>query len=254
MSNITLTQEVCIQIFAVCAERYPNWDERCGRMPPSVYNGGMRASDKAYETLRDEILDGTISPGTVLGEVEQSERLGVSRTPLREALARLAAEGLAIQQRGRGTVVSDVSLDHVEDLFELRSALEVQAARLAARRVTAQQEASFLELALRFRTASQVDAGFVATDYYALAASLDAAIDEAVRNDYLANALKGLRTHLARVRRLAQDQPTRLAASASEHALIAEAIAQGSPELAEAATRVHLNQSLQHIQKQTAHS
>lgn len=220
----------------------------------SVYTMvGMRASDKAYEQLRDEILDGVISPGTVLGEVEQSERLGVSRTPLREALARLAADGLAVQQRGRGTVVTDVSLDHVVDLFELRTALEVQAARLAARRITTEQADSFLALAGRFRVASRVEAGFVPSDYYQLASSLDTAIDDAVQNEYLANALKGLRTHLARVRRLAQDDPERLAASANEHALIAESIAQGSPELAEAATLVHLSQSLQHIQSQPAH-
>lgn len=210
----------------------------------------MRASDKAYEQIRDEILDGAISPGTLLGEVEQSERLGVSRTPIREAFARLAADGLAVQQRGRGTVVTDVSLDHVEDLFELRTALEVQAARLAAARVSPEQADTFISLAARFRAASHVEAGFVPTDYYQLASSLDTAIDEAVHNDYLANALRGLRTHLARVRRLAQDNPERLAASSNEHALIAESIAKGSPQLAEAATLVHLSQSLQHIQHQ----
>ena len=57
-------------------------------------NERMRASDRAYLTLRTEIIDAELSAGTVLAEVEQSTRLGVSRTPLREALSRLAAEGL----------------------------------------------------------------------------------------------------------------------------------------------------------------
>src|SRR5690606_23152034 len=94
----------------------------------------MRASDKAYEELRTDIVEWRLRPGAVLGEVEQAERLGVSRTPLREALARLVADGLAVQQRGRGAVVSDVSLEHVDDLFALRRALEIESARIAARR------------------------------------------------------------------------------------------------------------------------
>ena len=55
----------------------------------------MRASDRAYATLLDEIQSGILRPGAVLGEVEQAARLGVSRTPLREAIGRLRAEGLA---------------------------------------------------------------------------------------------------------------------------------------------------------------
>jgi DNA-binding GntR family transcriptional regulator len=65
-----------------------------------------------------------LPPGTVLAEVEQSdERLGVSRTPLREALGRLTAEGLPAPQRGRGVVVTEISLDQADELFELREAL-----------------------------------------------------------------------------------------------------------------------------------
>jgi DNA-binding GntR family transcriptional regulator len=94
----------------------------------------MRASDRAYSALREQILDGRLEPGTVLAEVEQSTRLGVSRTPLREALARLGADGLVSAHSGRGVVVTEVSVDRVAELFEVRGALEEQAARLAARR------------------------------------------------------------------------------------------------------------------------
>jgi len=73
----------------------------------------MRASDKAYAALRDDIIEWRLAPGTVLAEVEQSERLGVSRTPLREALSRLSAEGLTTTAGGRGVVVSDISLDDI---------------------------------------------------------------------------------------------------------------------------------------------
>src|SRR5699024_10255537 len=97
-----------------------------------VYTQIMRASDRAYARLREEIIDGALEPGTVLGEVEQSARLGISRTPLREALARLVADGLAETSRGRGLLVTAVSLAEAPRLFDLRIALETLAARRAA--------------------------------------------------------------------------------------------------------------------------
>src|SRR5699024_12715824 len=64
---------------------------------PDVYTRGVRASDRAYLTLREEIIEGALAPGSVLGDVEQSARLGLSRTPRREALGRLVADGLSEQ-------------------------------------------------------------------------------------------------------------------------------------------------------------
>ncbi|WP_431711631.1 GntR family transcriptional regulator [Glutamicibacter uratoxydans] len=207
----------------------------------------MRASDKAYESLRQDIVSWRLVPGTVLAEVEQSARLGVSRTPVREALARLVADGLAIQQRGRGVVVSEVSLDHLTDLFDLRRALECEAARLACH---SQRAAEFTELAELFAAAaSTTDLEQRAEEYYHLVARLDELTDLAANNSYLASALRSLRVHLQRVRRLAKDHPARLASSANEHAQIAQAIARGDATLAQAAVTLHLHQSFQHITK-----
>src|SRR5688500_10178468 len=94
----------------------------------------MRASDRAYRALREEILDGVLAPGTALAEVEQANRLGVSRTPVREALARLEADGLATAASPRVLQVSELSAASITALYELREALEEQAARLAAMR------------------------------------------------------------------------------------------------------------------------
>src|SRR5690625_1312291 len=93
----------------------------------------MRASERAYEALRRDILNWDLPPGSVLAEVELSERLGVSRTPVREAVAKLIADGLADAQRGRGTVVTDVSLDDLADMFVLRRVLETESAKQAAK-------------------------------------------------------------------------------------------------------------------------
>lgn len=204
----------------------------------------MRASDKAYEALRTDIVEWRLRPGAVLGEVEQAERLGVSRTPLREALARLTADGLAVQQRGRGVVVSDVSHEHVDDLFALRRALEVESARIAARKADPK---TFLSLRQRFVEAGSPSDTDSREAYYQLAGELDQSIDAAVNNPYIEQSLRSLRVHLARVRRLAQDDPERLATSALEHAAIAEAIAAQNPEVAAAATQLHLHHSLEHI-------
>jgi DNA-binding GntR family transcriptional regulator len=232
----------------------------------------MRASDRAYATLLHEIQSGALPPGAVLGEVEQAARLGVSRTPAREAIGRLVADGLVAQQSPRVTAVTDFDAADIRALFEVRRALEESTARLAALRG---DPAVFAELAGAFagvrpgrnaggeRSAfdrvsvlappreSEAEAlgpehaGMSAVDaYYALIARFDAALDAAVGNAYFTSALRTIRTHLARARRLARDNRERLAASAAEHRLIAEAIASGDPDLAAHATHVHLHHAL----------
>lgn len=203
----------------------------------------MRASEQAYRVLRDEIVHWHLPPGAALAEVDLALRLKMSRTPVREALARLVADGLAVAVGGRGLEVAPLDRAGIRRLYELRQALEVQAARLAAGRRDA---TVFAELAAQCRAISLAPAG---TDpdrvaYYDLVGRLDAAIDAAVDNDYLVAALRSARIHAARVRRAAQDNPARLTAAALEHAAIAEAVAAGDPELAEHTTYLHLHNSL----------
>lgn len=198
------------------------------------------AGDRAYASLLEEIQSGELPAGSVLGEVEQAARLGVSRTPLREALRRLAADGLVVQQSPRVTVVADLDAGDIRSLFEIRRALEETSARLAAVRGDA---ALFAALADDF---AQVDLARVEgrDAYYALIARFDGALDAAVDNDYIASALRTVRTHLVRVRRMAKDKPARLAASAAEHRTIAQALAARDGDLAAHATHVHLHNAL----------
>lgn len=198
----------------------------------------MRASDRAYRALLEEIQSGALRPGSVLAEVEQAARLGVSRTPLREALGRLAADGLVAQASPRVTVVTDIDVGDIRELFEVRRALEETAARLAAVRGDAGAFAALADEFARVEPAAEADA------YYGLIARFDDALDAAVANDYLTGALRNVRTHLVRVRRLARDNPARLAASALEHRLIASAIAARDADLAAHATHVHLHDAL----------
>ncbi|MEI3844819.1 MULTISPECIES: GntR family transcriptional regulator [unclassified Microbacterium] len=207
-----------------------------------VQEGQQRAGERAYAALLDGIQSGDLPAGTVLGEVEQAARLGVSRTPLREALRRLAAEGLVVQQSPRVTVVAPIDASDIRALFELRRALEESAARIVADRG---DPAVFAGFAAEFADAADALAlpeGRRA--YEELIARFDAALDAAAGNDYLTAALRTVRTHLVRVRRLARDRPARLAASVAEHRLIAEAIAGGDGDLAAHATHVHLHNAL----------
>lgn len=204
----------------------------------------MRASERAYQALREDILAGRLAAGTPLSEIELAERLGVSRTPLRAALARLALEGLVDTTRGRTGVVSAVSAESITALFELREALETQAARLASRR---RDPDVFDELVARFGEAPAILRDGGADGYYALVADFDRALDDALGNAVYRGALDGVRLHLARARRLATDNPERLLRSAEEHRLICAAIRDGDAALAASATTVHLKASLETI-------
>ncbi|WP_345752088.1 GntR family transcriptional regulator [Microbacterium rhizophilus] len=205
----------------------------------------VRAGERAYRALLEDIQSGRLPAGTVLGEVEQAARLGVSRTPLREALNRLIADGLVVQQSPRVTAVSRLAADDIRRLFEARTALETTTARLAAQRG---DRTVFRALAEEFtRAGARLGDAAGREDYYALIARFDDAVDAAVANHYLTSALRTIRTHLVRVRRLASDRPARLAASVAEHRLIASAIADGDGTLAAHATHIHLHEALTHI-------
>lgn len=205
----------------------------------------MRASERAYRALREEILDGVLAPGTALAEVEQANRLGVSRTPVREALARLEADGLATAASARVLQVSALDAASIVSLYEVREALEGQASRLAARR---RDPARFAELRRRLAEAPELlDEGADGLRaYYDVVDALDDEIEAAVANPMLAAALQSARLHSARVRRLARQHPERLRAAASEHLLIVDAIIAGDTDLAAHATHVHLHLSLRH--------
>ncbi len=205
----------------------------------------MRASDTAYAALRDDILHWKTPPGTVFAEVEQANRLAISRTPVREAFARLTAEGLLVALPGRGLVVSDLSRETIVELFELRIVLETEAARLVAQR---RDEQVFRQLHWEFSIApSLLERDDDRDEYYALVSRLDAAMDDAVGSRFLVAAIRQLRPHLVRARRLARDNRARLLAAAAEHLTIVEAIIDGDAQLAGDATAVHLRKSLKNI-------
>ncbi|MFM5914901.1 GntR family transcriptional regulator [Chakrabartia godavariana] len=95
-----------------------------------------RASDRAYDVIRNMILSGELPAGAQLVEEALAEKCGVSRTPVREAMRRLESDLLVTRTDTQRSFVADWSLDDVADAFELRAMLEGQAARRAAERMT----------------------------------------------------------------------------------------------------------------------
>ncbi|HTZ59023.1 MAG TPA: GntR family transcriptional regulator [Acidobacteriaceae bacterium] len=102
-----------------------------GRSKPTAADQSIR--DQAYNYIRQKIASGILTSGDPISEVEVAERLGSSRTPVREAIGQLVAAGLLEQTPGRGTTVARLTRDDIVDLYELREALEVFAAGKVAR-------------------------------------------------------------------------------------------------------------------------
>jgi DNA-binding GntR family transcriptional regulator len=109
----------------------------------------MTSAERALTELRELILGGALDPGARLGEVELAERLGVSRTPVREALSRLAAEGLVEVVANRGARVATWTVAELEGVFDLRISLEPRLTAFAVPNATAADVAELAELAHR---------------------------------------------------------------------------------------------------------
>ncbi len=209
----------------------------------------MSQSQRAYEQLRDEIVRWEFQPGAHLNEVRLAERLSVSRTPLREAVQRLARDGLVTITPGRGALVAQLALQDVVHLFQMREALEPYAARLCARnsdrREFAKLRAAFEDRRDVFEKGSPPHGDYA--EYYALIKRMDTAIDEGSANPYLRESLERLRTHLQRLRQIAKRRPPRMAQTVAEHLAICAAIQDGDETAAVQATALHINNSLRNI-------
>jgi len=110
-----------------------------------------------YEELKTQILTGKIAPGTRMMEVELAENMGVSRTPVREAIRKLEKEGLVSIEPRRGAYASDISIKDMVDVLEVRQDLEAMAAAIAAQKATDDQKEELRKATVEYRKA--VDAG-----------------------------------------------------------------------------------------------
>jgi len=200
-----------------------------------------RGSEPAFQQIVREIQAWQLSPGEVLDPAALAVRLESSESEVTEALGRLAAAGL-VESRDGVAAVAGFDSENVVELFELREALEVQVARLVARRHDPQV---FLRLRRDLATALEAcgAAGDAFDVFYAVVDRLDEAMDDAVANPFLIGALAPLRAHLLRVRRV-NPSSTRFLRALAEQIVIIDAILERDEVLAMQATAVHLRASL----------
>ena len=187
--------------------------------------------------LREQIFSGELSPGAFLDEVMLCERLEISRTPLREALKVLTAEGLLRHEPRRGCFVSQVTEKDLDDIFPVIALLEGRCAFEAARHAT---DADLAELTtLHDRLQAHARAGRI-PEYYATNFTIHEAIITLADNRWLAQSIADLRKILKLARLQQLHAPGRLKQSLAEHLAVFAALKARDSEGAEAAMRTHL--------------
>ena len=198
--------------------------------------------DLAYERIRRLVLDGDVAPGERLGQVELAERLGISRTPVREALRRLSAEGLVDSHPNRGFWAAELGLDAVLRRLEVRLILEPGIARVAAERRT---ERDLLELERCITREEKARSGVAAHD---ASRAFHFALARATGNDEHVRILDSL--WLVEVgRRLLSRRATEVewqGADVSEHREIALAVAERRGDDAARLMEAHVRAAVRH--------
>ncbi|WP_332777134.1 GntR family transcriptional regulator [Polaromonas sp.] len=188
-------------------------------------------------TLREQIFAGKLAPGMFLDEVALCESLKISRTPLREALKVLTAEGLLRHEPRRGCFVSEVTEQDLDEIFPVIALLEGRCAFEAARNATDADLAALTTLHERLNNYAQ--AGRI-NDYYDTNFAIHEAIIMLANNRWLSQAIADLRKILKLARSQQLHAPGRLAQSLSEHMTVFAALKSRDSEGAEAAMRTHL--------------
>jgi DNA-binding GntR family transcriptional regulator len=199
-------------------------------------------TDWVSEELKNAIVDLRLAPGEPLREATLAERLGVSKTPIREALTRLEQEGLVETTSFKGAVVTGYSRQDLLDIYELRELLENAAVRAAAQSMSDASRARLDRISresrrlLGGRDQSAENRGQLA----GLLTEFDAVLFDQVRNHRIQVLIENLRDHLTRIGQLTAEIPGRIDASVDEHEKIVEAITARDPDLAERCMREHI--------------
>ena len=212
------------------------------RLAPIRLDSYQPLREVVCETLRDAIRKGILKPGERLMEIQLAEELGVSRTPVREAIRKLELEGYVIMMPRRGTYVANLSIRDVNEVFEIRTSLDSLASGLAAERITDDE----LE---RLQRLLVIIGGYVEANDMDKIVETDTEFHDllyqASRNTRLVGIIFNLREQLTRFRTTSMSFPGRLKATLEEHRRIVEAIAQGDVKEAQQAAEDHMEKSEQ---------
>jgi len=188
-------------------------------------------ADKAYLAIRDRIVSLELAPGALIDERSLVDELGMSRTPVREALMRLAQEGLVEVYPRRGMFVTGVDIRELARLSEVRAVLEPEAARLAAERATDAEREDLAALG---------DEIAAADDLMSLDERIHRAVYRAAHNDLLATTLEQYYVLALRIWSMAGERAQELEEAVDTHRALLEAIVDGDGGRAAETMRAHV--------------
>jgi DNA-binding GntR family transcriptional regulator len=209
----------------------------------------LTLSQRAHAYLRDEILSNRLPPGTELQEFALSQRLGVSRGPIREALGSLAAEGLVTVRPRKGAVVHSLSSEEFLEAYQVREALEALAVRLAVPRLDAQRIAELQSLT---DTMAACAASGRVTEFFEANASFHETLVEASANAKLQEIYSRLTGQMRRYWRRSLVLRGDLRRSVSEHRAILRAARRGDADKAAVLMADHIRVPQVQLQSMTA--
>ena len=203
----------------------------------------MRLSEKAYQIIKKKIVSLELKPLAVIDEQVLMKELGLGRTPIREALHRLAHEGLVVIVPRRGIFVADISITDLQKIFEVRLVLEGFCAQLAARRMTADQIAAMDAL---LQELDEVPNGDVEA-LMSIDERFHGLVYQAANNEFMADILNRLYTLSLRLWYLALDHLGYVREAIEQHRAIAAALKARDEEQAQALIQQHIAQFQQEI-------
>jgi DNA-binding GntR family transcriptional regulator len=177
---------------------------------------------------------------------DMARRLGISRSPAREAIARIAYEGLAELEPNRGAVVSDIRPEDLVEIYSLREVLEGLASRLASRRLDARQTERLRQILDDHERA--IEAGDLER-HYALDQAFHATIREVAHNRRLSESLDRLQGQIRVAMHTTHRSPGGMTQALAEHRAIFESLTSGDPERAEQAGRAHIARLLHDLER-----
>jgi DNA-binding GntR family transcriptional regulator len=207
------------------------------RLVPVKLDSYKPLREIVFESLREAIISGVLKPGERLMEIQLAEEMGVSRTPIREAIRKLELEGFVVMIPRKGAYVAGISLKDIADVFEIRAALEALAASLAAERITEEELEQMERLLVRkaeLTEANDLDSIVeVDTDFHAI-------LFKASRNEKLGQILNNLREQIQRFRAVSLAMPGRMKEALEEHRKIVEALSERNVALVASLAAEHI--------------
>lgn len=194
-------------------------------------------SEAAYRILKEKIVTLELPPAAVLNEAELMRELDLGRTPIREALQRLALDNLVVILPRRGTIVADLNMSDLQKIFEVRIELEVHAARLAARRATPEQVATMESL---FEDAETIIRSGDHRQLIRLDHQAHRLLAQAAHNEFLEETLERLYNHVLRLWYVSLHKVGRLREAIAEHRDIIAAVKGRDGDRAGEIMRAHI--------------